>query len=129
MKRGSIDIRFNISSAAWSILYRLDFESYSGFEDLDFSTAPFYNGRERGFVLTIQDANGKFAKNIAFAECRNSDVIVVYSWVAAPWALNPPMVSDFTEEVYNRQVVHSSVDDACDDIRNMVREFKIKATK
>jgi hypothetical protein len=68
-------------------------------------SAAYYNGRERGICLYGYCSSGmKKGFVIAFAECRNSDEIVIDYWeIDGPCFLNPPTVADFTDEAYSKR--------------------------
>ena len=84
---------YRISAQAKAVKAYL--ESYDGVEATwdgnayaDVSIAPWFNGRERGYVLSMSK-NGRDLKqlNIAFYENRNSDNICVLAW--EQWSMNP----------------------------------------
>ena len=69
-----------VSQQANAVLAYLKGEwSIEGVEDRDLRchTAAWYNGRERGYSVTVTDLTGKMRKNlvVTFAEHRNSDSI------------------------------------------------------
>jgi len=53
-------------------------------------TRPWYNGRERGFVLSMMDKYGSKNKalNIAVFEHRSSDSLVAWAWLSNGFAYN-----------------------------------------
>lgn len=65
------------------------------------TTAPWYNGRETGFSLVVCAGGTKPRLCIVCVEARRSDDIMVYSWEYNGSYLNPPTLSDFSDEIYH----------------------------
>lgn len=55
------------------------------------------NGREQGYTIYKAKWNPQRQLNISFAECRNSDNIVVYTWEKATF--NAPTLMDINDPV------------------------------
>ncbi len=97
----TVDLTLNISAQAWAILHLLARHTDLVPQGVLIDTAPFYNGRERGFVIAVHNyTNAHF---ITFAENRNSDSIFVAIW-QGEYGLNPPTVSDFPEQNYQTRL-------------------------
>lgn len=63
----------------------------------------FYNGRERGCVLSIHRTHSR-PLVIVFGEHRNSDNIFIDAWTQPHLSINPPTVADFPDEAYRKRV-------------------------
>lgn len=61
-------------------------------------TSAWHNGREQGFILTVQPGGDK-AIHIVVSESRNSDALMVWNWVSH-FGMNSPTVADFSDEIY-----------------------------
>lgn len=95
-------------------------------------TAPWYNGREIGFSLMIENPAsfkpGASRNNliIVCSEYRRSDDIVVYCWEANLSMMNPPTLADFSDEIYNNKQffryldIKGSVEYIVEKIKNFV---------
>tara|TARA_R100000306_G_C4360297_1_gene134912 strand:+ start:128 stop:556 length:429 start_codon:yes stop_codon:yes gene_type:complete len=62
-----------------------------GDDEVSFETKPWYNGRERGFVLSMEDkrfGTKNKAINIAVFEHRSSDDLVAWAWLSNGFAYN-----------------------------------------
>jgi len=66
-------------------------------------TSVWYNGRERGYALSVYRLGKIDGLVITFGEHRNSDNIFVDSWVTT-LSINPPTVADFTDDAYKNRV-------------------------
>jgi hypothetical protein len=91
------------------------------------STSYWSNGREQGFCLRA--AGKQFADeaiHIVVVEHRNSDSIMVYSWVERP-GMNPPTLANFTDEIYKNNCSgcfgYGNIMDAAKDVYNAVEQF------
>lgn len=72
---------FGINEQAIAVLALLpDKEYYSDRADLWLEVKPWYNGRERGIVLTVGTYGANKYLHIAFYEHRNSDSICCLKW-------------------------------------------------
>jgi hypothetical protein len=96
-KMTMIDRKFNINQQALAVLEYLDREPnflpyvngrYSG---ASFYTKPWYNGRERGVVISMSMDNGGKTINVAFFEHRNSDSICALRWETKQHYWNHPL--------------------------------------
>ena len=70
------------------------------------NTAAFYNGRERGFVISqwaFDDARENNLIHLACVECRRSDDIVVYQWDSMAKGINPPVIEEMPEEAWKNR--------------------------
>lgn len=87
-----IDFTLNLNTQAWAVLHALGAltpgfaeteRGDDGREDFDvyFTTRAWYNGRERGFVLKMDEPRGSRSFCVAWAESRGSEDIVVYNWI------------------------------------------------
>jgi hypothetical protein len=91
-----IDRSFNIGNQALAVMNYLDVSSdFLPYENgrymgADFNTKPWYNGRERGVVVSMSI---NFAKtlHIAFFEHRNSDTICALKWETDRPYFNHPL--------------------------------------
>lgn len=107
MKRDRIgDVSLNINHQAWAVLHYLagrepDFAEYKdGYYAIWLETAPWYNGRERGFVISMAKSIGGKAIHIAFFEHRNSDSICALRCVTSDFGMNPPTLQSHGEAFY-----------------------------
>jgi hypothetical protein len=80
------DVNLNLNAQALAVLHLLADRDASDIK-IDFThTYAWYNGRERGVCLVVQPPHTRCEPceglHIAFAEHRNSDSIVVYTWFA-----------------------------------------------
>ncbi len=142
----NIDLSFNLSAKAEALLRLLEegveciiLDAYDesktvmDLDHIDISTAPLYNCRERGICLRVGvdfgDLDSRRPKLlIFFAEHRNIDSLIVW-WDEVDGAfLNPPTISDFSEESYKSRI-ESFGDDfakAAHFICNMIGDFHKK---
>lgn len=92
-----VDMTFGINRQAMAVLHYLDCYEIDETAGQIFytTTAPWYNGRERGIVLQVKNPiNYREALCIAFFEHRNSDSICALKWIGQP-DINPPcLLSD-----------------------------------
>jgi len=101
-----IDMSLGISDQAYMVLHALN---YRGLQTKDFAhTSAWYNGRERGFVISVQRISANKQLNITFGECRNSDEIFVDHWYRNTF--NPPTVMDFVDEDYQSRKYFKCMD-------------------
>ena len=66
------------------------------------SIAEWYNGRERGYVLSYNprvNEPKKKVRNVAWYEHRNSDIIVAVEF-ETDWNINPPTFADIPDGTY-----------------------------
>jgi hypothetical protein len=93
-----VDFSFGIDKQALAVLHMLDrepdFADYeNGFYQVRTETRPWYNGRERGFVLSMSpDLIGVAPTvHIAVFEHRNHDGICALRWETAQMYFNHPL--------------------------------------
>jgi hypothetical protein len=127
-------LEYTIDPQALSILNYLRGEQLiDGIENcyMSVNTSPWYNGRECGICLETVVATGRESLIITFGEHRNSDAIFVDCWEADRSRLNPPTVSDFTDEAYaNRRYFNAgAVLPAKEFILDCIESFVLKASK
>jgi hypothetical protein len=67
--------------------------------DAEPRVAPWYNGRERGIVIYMNNANHRDQINIAIYEHRNSDNICALMWRQQTY-INPPSLATLPENVF-----------------------------
>jgi len=128
---GYIDFQLHLNSVSWSVLHTLENEpSFAPWDEekqeylIECQTAAFYNGRERGFSLQVNHP-ARFATNflfVVFAEQRNSDQVVVYTWTGRG-STNPPTHREVPEASWENQRCFDAVDKAADYIRELMKEF------
>lgn len=128
---GFIDFQLRLSGPAWQVLHALEGEpSFAPWDEkkgeykIECETAAFYNGRERGFCLKVNH-EARFAKSflyVCFANNRNSDDVVVYTWQGGN-LMNPPGPGDMTDDVWKKSKYFKSVDDAAEHIRGLMGAF------
>lgn len=89
MRTEIVDLTFGINDQARAVLHMLsdrspDFAEYeNGFYKVWTQTRPWYNGREKGFVVSMQNMSKNScskAINIAVFEYRSADNLCVLSW-------------------------------------------------
>ena len=102
-----IDVNLGIKPQALAVLHLLA-DRLRDLHDPDVvEAAALYNGREQGVVVTASCLFSRVAPrclNVFFSENRNSDDIVVYSWLGEG-SMNPPTVSDITEDTWKSRKV------------------------
>lgn len=91
------DSTFGISSQPMAILHFMQnmepaFANYKNefYTDVNFQTLPWYNGRERGIVISMS-INYQTNIHIAFFEHRNSDAIHCLKWITKSPYCNHPL--------------------------------------
>jgi len=121
------DTRLGIGTQATMLLHAIsEREIPSGYGVAYTETAAWYNGRERGVSVTFHGFRRK-PLVVCFAECRNSDDIVIDSF-EVEYYINPPTVANFTEETYllRRSVPYMAFEDAMGVVDALVREWHLK---
>ena len=97
MSNKIVDLTFGISSQAMAVMNFIkdltpEFANYHEgyFTDVSFKTLPWYNGREKGIVITM---SVYYRQNIhiAFFEHRNSDAIHCLKWFTDEPYFNHPL--------------------------------------
>ena len=91
-----VDTTFGLNNQALAVLYFLNGRKLN-LEKGDrphLKTAPWYNGRERGFVLSVHPimAHSKPLLHIAVFEHRNGDGMCALRWENPQWNINPPTI-------------------------------------
>jgi len=89
-------MELGVNPQAWAVLQGL---AYYGVGDQTVDAYAWYNGRERGVVL-VKTTRSAEIFCVAFAECRNSDAIVIYNWEGSV-KLNPPTIEDVPQEAWD----------------------------
>jgi|SRR6185436_10276311 len=92
------DLTLGCHYNAWAVLHILagkDVDTDNGWR---VETAPWYNGRERGFTFTI--SNFKKTLHVAVFEHRNSDDICALRWEGES-DINPPTCESDCEKAYH----------------------------
>lgn len=119
MTQQFIDLTLGISPLAWAVLHMLPKEIQAGKYNT-VETAPFYNGRECGFVISCSSITGTTV-NVAFAEHRNSDRIVLYNWESR-LGINPPTIESIPESGWASAVLfpYSGIADCVDRITEIL---------
>ena len=104
MSKPFADITLGLNPQATAVLHLLssyDVDFVSKPEQVQIKTAAWYNGRERGYVITVQLVPGSVKTLvIAWAEAKSSDALMVYAWESDLFFMNPPTVNDIPEEVW-----------------------------
>lgn len=115
-----IDTKFGLNPVSWLILEKASEKTSSEkytklLRDFDVRTAPFFNGRERGFVISVKHVVNKpgdnLQSNVFFAESRSSDDVVVYSWVDHS-RVNPPVTHEMPDAVWKKRRTFDLHEDA-----------------
>lgn len=76
-----VDLTLGLNPQAWAVLHLLaGYEIENFAPDAELYTWPWYNGRERGFVLALTPMAGGRALCVAFAEVRGGDTLFVAVW-------------------------------------------------
>lgn len=78
-ERPLVDFTFGIKSQAMAVLHEMNAQEV-GFEVDNVSTRPWYNGREKGVLICVQNRFAAKALCVAVFEHRNSDDIEVVHW-------------------------------------------------
>lgn len=98
-----VDADLNICPKAWAILHLLQDYEMDDVKGAHITSAALYNGRERGIVIS---AGNYFSKreclHIFFTENRNSDDIVVLTWLGGK-GINPPTINDIPESAWDKK--------------------------
>ncbi len=129
----NVDPGLGLNPRAWAVLHLLAVHSLCDREpkpglDPSLKTYPWYNGRERGFLLFLRrcvvDQKGLF---VAFAEERSGDRIFVECW-EGELQTNPPVVFELRDPavgtaIYYDRPTFNTVDKAADYIRGKLEEF------
>lgn len=98
------DLTLGLNNQALAVLQVLSGLEYPrGKEDLRIRTYALYSGREKGFVLEVTRDYRK-CLHIFVAENRSSDDIFVWSEDRHDVGLDPPTISQFSEESYANRV-------------------------
>ncbi len=101
------DLSFQIKPVAFAIAGLISVETSNR---PDFSTFPWYNGRERGICLVVSKSYlDDIVTFISFGECRNSDSIYVDIWKGPHPCDCPTVVRHYTDEAYNNRKTFSSI--------------------
>jgi len=90
------NLTLGVNRQAWAVLHMLagrELDCNADDVNVYFTTAPWYNGRERGFVLSCWMLFEREQLNVAFFEHRNSDSICALKWVSEQ-RNNPPTIAD-----------------------------------
>ena len=104
------DHTFGLNEQALAILALLEQETPSFAEYIDkeyqvsFNTYPWYNGRERGVVISMSPEHvglGKKVLHIAFFECRNSDGINCLRWTTELFYFNCPTIENAGDKAFH----------------------------
>lgn len=129
-----IDLSLNLDGQSWAVLHLLNgygvqldddlYDSERGEYLFKSQTYAFYNGRERGFALTVEHPDSKEhgCLVVAFAENRNSDDIVVYTWKGYG-LYQPPLVSEMPDNCRKEATFHKSPNDAVWAIWELVKTY------
>lgn len=113
----------------------LCFEGVAEDDLVDINSYAWYNGRERGICLVVNDwglskrvedpnrVNEKLV--IVFAEHRSSDMVFVDCFLTNRVAINPPTHIDMSEGAYDRRRMFDCgrVDQVERYIRNLIQEY------
>jgi hypothetical protein len=99
-----IDFKFNVHPIAYAVanVVNIHLSEDCVRYPYELKTYPFYNGREKGILLTFGKLIDRQMLCIVFGEHRNSDNIFVDSWIMNR-SINPPTVNDFSEEAYKER--------------------------
>lgn len=131
-----IDMTFRLNAQAWATLHLLNaLELDDGLWDeeaechhAEIRTAPWFNGRERGFSLVVTTDRFSVvpALTICFAECRNSDEIVVFHWVSPISSINPPTANDLSESAWDNRKFFRTPSVAADGIWELINNWLLE---
>lgn len=102
------DPKLHVQDQAWAVLHLLagmefDLENY---ESVHARTAAWYNGRERGIVLSYATNGGSKTLNIAIFEHRNGDSICALRWESEWFGINPPTIGSDGKAAYPTENKH-----------------------
>ena len=127
-----------LSHKAWAVLHLLaetspDFSAWDdrlGEYQVTLKSYAWYNGRERGFVLAMRRSLvAQATLYVAFAECRNSDQLIVEVWEGT-LETNPPTVESrgkVGEDAYDNRKTFNTVDATRDYIMDQLAAFYNRA--
>jgi hypothetical protein len=117
------DATMGLSAQALAVLTMLAAED-SDDSDLEIDTRAWYNEREKGFSLTVRShcADAK-ALILVCVEDRNSDRIVVDSWVVEHSIPNPPTPADYPAEFDHKSTAYGRIDEATGIIREAIKAY------
>jgi hypothetical protein len=128
------DLSLNLNGQSWAVLHLLNgygvqldddlYDSEKGEYLFESQTYAFYNGRERGFSLAVEhsDRKERGCLVVAFAENRNSDDIVVYTWKGYG-IYQPPLVSEMPDNCRKQAFFCKSPNDAVWTIWDIVKSY------
>lgn len=96
--------------------------------DVDISTFPLFNGRERGLCLVIKKpyyGQKRETLLVSFGERRGGDSIFVECIVTNQMIMNGPTRDNFSEESYrNRSIFdYLDIESVCKEIESKIRAF------
>ena len=107
-----------------------DFAEYKdGYYGFGAETHAWYNGRERGFSLTVSPPGcNRPVRIFVVVEGRNHDGIVVYEWEQKGFPYNGPSLEDFSDEAFHAGKVfpYGAAGDAADYIYNRMRVWWVE---
>jgi hypothetical protein len=109
------DMRMNISGMSWAVAHLLADKvnpsqlDQFGEPEAHVSLTPFYNGRERGFCVSVNYAGRRFT--VAWAEAKLSDQLHVYHWeeefkASPPSMMDCPIPEEGDYEIFSPTTTH-----------------------
>jgi hypothetical protein len=108
MTRNIADPTFGIGAQSLAVLALLSHiepnwasynEKYHDYE-VEFETKTWYNGRERGILISMSHSIGSKALHFAIFEHRNSDQLCVLKWEYKSFYWNSPDAQNAIEDAY-----------------------------
>lgn len=124
----TIDRHLGLNKQAAIVLEILSMRDFSTHSYLH--AAAWYNGRECGFSLIFQGADGY--RIVTCAECRNSDEIVIDNWAFRGPYLNPPgsesmpSADDWRSAVNRKHIPQGEYQEAADYIEELIERYAHK---
>jgi len=127
----TIDTNLGLKPQARAVLHMLDEGLQVDEPSVFVMTWAWYNGRERGFALTVGGPNLK-ALVVVCNEARSGDDIVVDRWTrdSEAW-MDPPTAEEFTDGAYaaRKSFRVGNVGAAADYIKRLVAWYEKQAKK
>lgn len=93
---------FNVGKQARAVLKALKHARIENDPLVYTRTAPWYNGRERGVLFTVESYAKRKSRHVAVFEHRNSDDLHALVW-EEDLSLNPPTIDSSAEKAYKGQ--------------------------
>jgi hypothetical protein len=121
------DVTFGLSSQALAIGHYLAGYDLDIDDGIMIKTFPFYNGREKCVGISLWRIRGGEVLVVVFGENRNSDNIVVYSWVENKPMMNPPTIDNMPDQAWEDKAMFDcgDISGASDHIIQVIKMWAV----